>query len=67
MRAILKTADGLEILTDIPKFSLEVKRPILQAFYKDGEKHGSTVVAVRLYDYVGNRLDDTPIYEEHWY
>lgn len=64
MQALLRTADGLEIIVSIPKFVLTYSRPILTVTTnKNGRFIQST--HVRSYAYTSTVLDtDTPVYEE---
>lgn len=64
MKALLRTADELEAVIDIPKFTHEIHRPIVKQV-RHGEIAGFTVTHVRIYSYYANRLsDDAPIYKE---
>lgn len=64
MQALLRTADGLEIIISMPKFVLTYHRPILSV---TTNKNGKFIEATHLrsYNYVATAVDsDTPIYEE---
>lgn len=64
MKALLRTADGLECLVEVPKFSMQVRRPVVK-HYRQYEQESYTVTHVRIYYYLATRVaDDMPIYEE---
>ncbi len=60
MTVLLRTADGLECFTNIGTFMAEIKRPVLEVT----DSHQKTVIAMRIYTYIGNDSTETPIYEE---
>jgi len=64
MKVLLRTADELECLVDVPKFTPEVRRPIIKEM-RYGETVSHTVTHIRIYFYHATRLvDDMPIYRE---
>lgn len=66
MKALIRTADKLEMIVEIGKFTMVYRRPIVEVTRRYESVEYKTVIAVRTYSYVGNKLDDTPIYEENF-
>lgn len=64
MKVLLRTADELECLVDVPKFTPEIRRPIIKEV-RIKDTVGYTVTHIRIYFYHATRLvDDMPIYKE---
>lgn len=67
MKIMLRTADGLEMLTEIDKFRIDIHRPIFHKIRIKGFTGDDvpTVAAIRTYTYVATNVEnDFPIYEE---
>lgn len=64
MRAILRTADNLDFVVEIPKFTHLIRRPICREL-RPGKPRQLEVMAIRQYEFYGNVFKDmTPIYKE---